>query len=74
MIPLRYAPVLFAFILSGTMSLLVSGISSLRAVGTQRLLEVWPVSWLMAWAMAFPIVLVIAPLTQRLVARLVSAA
>ncbi len=33
MFPPKYAPALFGFILSGLMSLLVSGISTARAVG-----------------------------------------
>ena len=33
MIPARYAPIVFGLILSGLMSLIVSGIATLRAVG-----------------------------------------
>ncbi|MFZ5568112.1 MAG: DUF2798 domain-containing protein [Pseudomonadota bacterium] len=72
MLPARYAPALFGFILSGLMSLLVSAISTLRAVGPGAdWLPLWMGAWLTAWAIAFPVVLVVAPLTRRIVQRLV---
>lgn len=72
MLPVKYAPALFGLILSGLMSLLVSGISTCRAVGFgERLISLWPGAWLAAWAVAFPVVLVLAPLVHRMVARLV---
>ena len=71
MIPRRYGPLLFGLILSGLMSLLVSGISTWRAVGpTPELTSLWPIAWLLAWAVAFPAVLVIAPLARRAVDRM----
>lgn len=73
MIPAKYAPILFGLILSGLMSFLVSGISTLRAVGlAPHFLHLWLGAWLTAWAFAFPIVLVVAPVTRKLVARLVA--
>lgn len=72
MLPARYAPALFGFILSGLMSLLVSAISTLRAVGPRAdWLPLWMGAWLTAWAIAFPVVLVMAPITRRIVQRLV---
>lgn len=72
MIPTKFAPMLFGFILSGLMSLLVSGISTLRAVGTvPHFLGLWTSAWLTAWLIAFPVVLVVAPLARRMVARVV---
>ena len=72
MIPARFAPVLFGLILSGLMSLLVSGIATWRAVGLPAdFVALWLSAWLNAWAVAFPAVLVVAPITRRLVARLV---
>ncbi|WP_425503955.1 DUF2798 domain-containing protein [Sedimentitalea arenosa] len=72
MVPARFAPVLFGFILSGLMSCMVSGISTLRAVGlTEGVLGEWMSSWALSWAIAFPVVLVVAPITRRLVALLV---
>ena len=73
MIPQRFAPVLFGFILSGLMSLLVSGISTLHARGwSAGFVGVWAGAWLTAWAFAFPAVLVAAPLARRWVGRLTS--
>lgn len=66
MIPRKYAPVLFGLILSGLMSLLVSGISTLRATGPgPGLLATWSSAWLTAWVVAFPVVLVVVPLARR---------
>lgn len=71
MIPVRFAPVLFGLILSGLMSLVVSGIATLRAIGMGAgFADVWVNAWLTAWLFAFPIVLVAAPLTRRVVARM----
>jgi amino acid transporter len=71
MIPKKFAPLLFGFILSGLMSLLVSGISVLRATGlAAHFPSVWIGAWLTAWLFAFPIVLVVAPLARKAVERL----
>jgi hypothetical protein len=72
MIPARFAPVLFGFILSGLMSFMVSGISTSLATGLgEGYLSTWISAWLPSWAVAFPAVLVVAPMTRRIVARLV---
>lgn len=72
MLPARYAPVLFGIILSGLMSLLVSAISTLHAIGAgAEFLHVWISAWLTAWLVAFPVVLLVAPVTRRLVEQLV---
>ncbi|HFS8927786.1 TPA: DUF2798 domain-containing protein [Pseudomonas aeruginosa] len=74
MIARRYGPLLFALILSGVMTLLVSGLSTWRAVGlASPFAHLWLGAWLTNWSIAFPLVLVIAPLTRRLVERLVRA-
>lgn len=71
MIPARFAPILFGFILSGLMSCIVSGLSTARALGlTSAFLGQWTGNWAVSWATAFPIVLVVAPLTRRIVGRL----
>lgn len=73
MIPARFAPVLFGFLLSGMMSLLVSGLSTFRAIGLGgEFPMVWMGNWAVSWATAFPIVLVVAPVTRRIVAALVA--
>lgn len=72
MFPSKYAPALFGLILSGLMSLLVSGISTYRAVGfSDSYAGMWTSAWLTAWLVAFPVVLVVAPLARRAVAMLV---
>ena len=71
MIPQRFAPVLFGFILSGLMSLLVSGIATWRALGlVDDFVGLWLIAWVNAWLVAFPAVLIVAPITRRLVARI----
>lgn len=72
MFPRQFAPALFGLILSGLMSLLVSGISTYRAVGIgDGYAGLWVSAWLTAWLVAFPVVLVVAPLARRMVALLV---
>ena len=72
MFPARFAPVLFGLILSGLMSCMVSGISTLRAVGlAEGFFGKWMASWGVSWAVAFPVVLVVAPITRRIVSKLV---
>jgi hypothetical protein len=71
MIPARFAPVLFGLILSGLMSMVVSGIATFRALGAHEgFLANWAGSWAVSWAIAFPTVLVVAPITRRIVAKL----
>lgn len=71
MIPARYSAILYAAILSGLMSLLVSGIATFRAVGLPDLfVTLWIGAWLSSWAVGFPCVLLIAPIARRLVAML----
>ena len=72
MLPVRFAPALFGFILSGLMSLVVSGISTFRTSGPgSEFLSLWMGVWLVAWLIAFPLVLVAAPITRRIVQRFV---
>jgi hypothetical protein len=72
MIPARFAPILFGFILSGLMSFMVSGIATARTVPIDAaFLGIWIAGWLPSWALAFPAVLIVAPITRRIVARMV---
>lgn len=67
-LPRRWAPPLTGLILSGFMSLLVSGIATARTVGFVRALpDAWCSAWLSSWLVAFPAVLVVAPLARWLV-------
>jgi Protein of unknown function (DUF2798) len=73
MIPARFAPILFGLILSGLMSLMVSGLSTFRALGLMDgFFRVWMGNWAISWTIAFPVVLVVAPITRRIVAKLVA--
>lgn len=64
----RFAPVLFGFVLSALMSLIVSGIATLKNAGfSDGFLSLWVSAWLPSWLIAFPTVLVVAPLARRLV-------
>ncbi len=72
-IPARFAPALFGFILSGLMSLVVSGIATFRVAGAgPDFALAWMGAWLAAWVVAFPVVLVVAPFARRVVAGLVA--
>jgi hypothetical protein len=73
MIPARFAPVLFGLILSGLMSCIVSGIATFRVLDAGApMLGAWMAAWTYSWAVAFPTVLFVAPMTRRIVARLVT--
>lgn len=66
MIPKKYGPILFTLILSGLMSLLVSGISTLRATGlVPDFMGMWAGAWMMAWIFAFPAVMLVTPLAGK---------
>ena len=68
MISKRYGPLLFSLILSGQMSLLVSGIATFRATGlTPHFLYSWVSAWATAWLFAFPAVMLVSPMTRRVV-------
>ena len=71
----KFEPVLFVFILSGLMSLVVSGISTWRAAGPGAgFMQLWAGAWGASWLVAFPVALFVAPLARRLAARLVATA
>ena len=71
MFPARFAPILFGLFLSGLMSFIVSGISTLRAIGvSDAFFGAWMTSWGYSWAVAFPTVLVVAPLARKMVAKI----
>ena len=73
MIPRKFEPYLFGLVLSGLMSLVVAGISTLRNVGVvEGFTGLWVGAWLTAWLLAFPIVLFVAPLARRMVQRVLA--
>jgi p-aminobenzoyl-glutamate transporter AbgT len=72
MIPARFAQIAFGFFLSMIMSAIISGVSTLSAVGAAAMLSgIWVEAWLSSWLIAFPSVLVVAPIARRIVGRLV---
>ena len=72
-LPGRLEPLLFVLLLSGLMSLLVSGISMFRATGwVPDFVQAWMGAWLTAWLFAFPSALLVAPLARRAAQRLVA--
>jgi hypothetical protein len=71
-IPRRFEQVVFSFLLSMLMTLIVSGISTLRAVGLEAgAFGLWMSNWIASWIVAFPVLLVVAPLVRSLVRRIV---
>jgi len=71
-LPKRYAPYLFGLLLSGSMSFIVAGIATIRALGfVDGVMFNWITAWLGAWVVAFPAVLVVAPMVRRIVAAVV---
>ena len=75
MIPHRYAPIVFGFVLSMIMSAVISGVATLSAVGLSSALPmIWALAWIKSWIVAFPSVLVVAPAARRIVGRLVAPA
>jgi len=72
-LPARYAAVVMPLILSVLMTFVVSGISTLKALGlTAEFLQTWPGSWALSWLVAFPTLLFVLPLVRRLVALVVA--
>jgi hypothetical protein len=73
-LPARFELPLFALLLSGLMSLLVSGVATWNAVGLYaEFTDKWLSAWLNSWLVAFPAVMVVAPLVRKLVGRCVRA-
>ncbi len=71
MIPSRFAPIAFAFILSCLMSAIIGAIATFRLIGPDDVfVTAWLGAWLTGWAVAFPVVTVVGPIARRLVAAL----
>ena len=71
MLPAKFAPILFGLLLSGLMSLIVSGVSTVGVLGFEiGFFGAWMGNWASSWAIAFPAVLVVAPIVRRMVAKL----
>ncbi|MDC1383843.1 DUF2798 domain-containing protein [Candidatus Puniceispirillum sp.] len=75
MIPAKYSQLTFSFFLSIFMSCVVSGVSVLNTTGpVDGFYGLWMTAWLGSWLVAFPTILIVAPLTHRLVKKLVGEA
>jgi hypothetical protein len=74
-LPPRYAAFVMPFVLSILMSLIVSGVSTLKSIGINpTFVTVWPMAWFLSWLVAFPTLLMILPLVRRIVALVVQPA
>ncbi len=74
-LPARYCALVTPLILSGLMTLIVSGIATLRVLGpTPAFLQSWPSAWGLSWLIAFPVLLLALPLARKLTGALVAPA
>jgi hypothetical protein len=71
----RFAPLLFPLLLSGLMTLLITGVSVARVMGVQHMVaapdlfvQTWMHAYLPAWLLAYPILLLLIPVVRRAVA------
>ena len=67
MLPARFQPILFAFIMSGFMAFLMSGILTFINLGWfSGFFQAWLRAYLYAHSCAFPLVFIFAPLSRKL--------
>jgi len=67
-LPPKSAPVVFGLLVSGLMTLIVTGIATLNALGlSESFLDKWISAWVASWVVAFPIILFVAPMAKHLV-------
>lgn len=68
-------PIVFSFLLSCFMSLMVSGIATIQALGVNPdFILNWTKAWLFSWMIAFPMVTIVTPLVERILPILVKKA
>lgn len=71
-LPARYAAIVMPLVLSIIMTCIISGVATVRALGTTAdALRTWPSSWLLSWMIAFPVLLIVLPIVRRIVALVV---
>jgi hypothetical protein len=74
-LPSRYAAFVMPLVLSVLMSLVVSGVATLKSLGIgAAFLSTWPIAWLLSWLVAFPTLLLVLPLVRRIVGLVVEPA
>ena len=66
-LPANMHGVVMPFFLSMFMTLIVSAISTVHALGIHGVFRIWLVSWLFSWAIAFPALLLVLPLVKKCV-------
>lgn len=60
--------ILLLLILSATMSFIISGITTFKALGpVQNFFSLWISAWDITWIFAFPSILICTPVVQKLV-------
>ncbi len=68
MVPAKLAPALISLIISGLMSLMVSGFATFKALGlVAGFFGIWMSAWFPAWAIAFPALFILRPIVTKLV-------
>jgi Protein of unknown function (DUF2798) len=73
-LPAKYNFVAMPFVLSVMMSFIISGVSTLRALGlAEGFFSKWMGAWGISWLIAFPTVLVLLPLVRKIVTSFVEA-
>ena len=71
-LPARYANLVMPLALSTLMSFVVSGISTLKAVGlSPQYPSTWMGAWGVSWLVSYPTLLIVLPIVRRLVALIV---
>jgi hypothetical protein len=67
-VPKRLEQVAFGLFLTFFMTFIITGISTVLAVGPDAtgFARLWFVAWMSSWAVAFPAVLVVAPFVRRI--------
>lgn len=74
-LPPRYATFVMPLVLSVLMSLIVSGVSTLKSLGVgAAFFSTWPIAWFLSWLVAFPALLLVLPLVRRIVSLVVEPA
>jgi hypothetical protein len=74
-LPSRYGALVMPVVLSILMSLVVSGVSTLKSLGIgPAFISTWPMAWFLSWLVAFPTLLVVLPLVRRIVGLVVEPA
>jgi len=70
-VPRRYSPIVFAVLLTGLMTFVISGVATVINIGLPAdFLARWASAWLPNWAIACPVLLLVRPIVQRLTERL----